>query len=151
VRGKTAGEGAGTGTETGAATGRTAPMNHPAGIVNLTTTPAVIVTGAETEIVVAAAGIEAMTRGAVANWTTDMPRTLPTGAEGGTMMMIKTTIGEFSCICHVYFCSYFVSFLIHNSSSADQGGKNKKNSSVAIGSVYFRVWTVDTIPELRVL
>jgi hypothetical protein len=126
-------------------------MNHQAGIVNLTTTPAVIVTGAETEIVVAAAGIEAMTRGAVANWTTDMPRTLPTGAEGGTMMMIKTTIGEFSCICHVYFCSYFVSFLIHNSSSADQGGKNKKNSSVAIGSVYFRVWTVDTIPELRVL
>jgi hypothetical protein len=103
VRGKTAGEGAETGTETGAGTGRTAPTNHQAGIENLTTTPAVIVTEAETEIVVTAAGIEAMIRGAVANWTTDMPRTLPTGAEGGTMMMIKTTIGEFSCISHVYF------------------------------------------------
>ncbi len=96
VRGKIAGEGAGTGTETGAATGRTAPMNHPAGIENLTTTPAVIVTEAETEIVVTAAGIEAMTRDAAANWTTDMPRTLHTGAEGGTMMMIRTTIGKFS-------------------------------------------------------
>ncbi len=107
MRGKTAGEDAETGTETVAATGRTAPMNHPAGIVNLTTTPAVIVTEAETEIVVTAAGIEAMTRDAAVNWTTDMPRTLPTGAEGGTMMMIRTAIGEFSCICHVYFCSYF--------------------------------------------
>ena len=96
VRGKTAGEGAETGTETGAATGRTAPTNHQADIVNLTTIPAVIGTGAETEIVVAAAGIEAMTRDAAANWTTDMPRTLHTGAEGGTMMMIRTTIGKFS-------------------------------------------------------
>jgi hypothetical protein len=111
-------------------------MNHQAGIVNLTTIPAVIVTGAETEIVVTAAGIEAMTRDAAVNWTTDMPRTLPTGAEGGTMMMINTTIGEFSCICHVYFCFYFILFL-SKIRSVRVGEVKFFFSSEAIGSVYF--------------